>query len=188
MTKLPTYCFSHKCDFVADSGPDKVRCLFGGEYVYLVDGQLADKPYEPPAPNPKVDRKKQAQHDAQVIGEEQDKERSLLPGSFPRWLHGPRLEIDEHGHLKTPKPQSSVFVLPNSSDDISRSDTEAEKDWQEKHSPIDTLRRFVPKTNWKTPCPKCGQSWNHSPGECQNPEHFERYQAHLKSNRENRRV
>ena len=188
MTALPTWCASHKCDFVADSGPDKVRCLFGGEYVYLVDGQITDKPYEKPLSNPKVNRKEQAQHDAHVLAEEQAKERSLLPGSFPRWLYGQRFEIDEHGHKKTPKSPSSVLVLPNSSEDISRLDTEAEKDWREKHSSIDKLRHFIPKTSWKMPCPKCGKTWNSNPGDCPNQAHHEHYQKHLKTNRENRRT
>ena len=72
-----------------------------------------------------------------------------------------------------------------SSPDIER---EAEREWRECHSPITEIRKFIPKTSWKLPCPKCGKTWNSNPGDCPNPTHHEHYQKHLKTNRENRHV
>jgi hypothetical protein len=65
---------------------------------------------------------------------------------------------------------------------------EAERDWRERHSPITEIRKFIPKTSWKLPCPECGKSWNSNPGDCPNSAHHEHYQKHLKTNRENRRI
>ncbi len=169
MAKLPTYCTSHQCPTYTDMGPGIARCEKGGELFYLVDGQLSDKPYEAPRPrDPPPNRKK----------EQQGLARALREDRLPRFTgQGMPRPVQDSGH---------TFILPNSSHDIPKLDTseaELERQWKEEHEP---RRHFIPKTIWKLGCAECHKSWHSKPdpAECHNPEHTERYQAHLKKNRE----
>jgi hypothetical protein len=72
-----------------------------------------------------------------------------------------------------------VLIVPRSelniSHPISELENEEEREWREKHGPIQEFKkRFLPYAGWT--CPKCGLNLNNKPlSECDNEKHQQHY-------------